>query len=254
MLTGDPGDEHQRIDNAIDVDLPRRAERDAFCEVCGATPGSPCVSTGPGQPIKTTPHEKRIMAYWNSIGPAAGSPPIVAPTASEVALKGLQASVREQLLAFCAEPITAKTLSRIQRFCSSMGQAMLGLEKPEALIRDRFGPVVGLNPGYNITDAGYDLPPIELPTLSPAPVNETYGANASRGLIAEAAKIGKDIIEAQAKAQAEARRPFPPSMPELVHALVEAKKQKLPKAVLQALEKQITDLSAPAEEVSQGGA
>lgn len=247
----DVAEEHRRIDSALDAGLPHASERFAACHTCGATPGNPCVNQGPGQGILSSPHRRRIDDYFK-YGPAipqAGTAIAAVPDTSEVARRGLQQAVKAQILAFCDQEITAKNLDRLQRFCASMGQAMLGVERPDALVRDRFGKRGNMMymPNVGMSEDDYD-------TLAPAPAIETYGANASRGLIAEAAAIGKDLMVAQAKAQAEARKPNPPSMTDLVYALAEAKKQKLPKKVLQALEKQIDDLVKTQTEASAGGA
>lgn len=240
----DVAEEHRRIDSALDAGLPHASERFAACHTCGATPGQPCVNQGPGQGILGFPHRRRVDDY-DKYGPAIpGSALSTTPNTAEAARLGLQQAIKTQILAFCDQDVTAKTLDRLQRFCSSMGQAMLGLERPDALVRDRFGRGPTLSPIS--LGGGVNLYETEDESLAPAPGIETYGANASRSLIAEAAKIGKDIVEAQARAQAEARKPFPPTMLELVHALVEAKKQKLPKSVLQMLETQIREASAKA--------
>lgn len=250
----DVAEEQRRIDSALDAGLPHASERFAACHTCGATPGNPCVNQGPGQGILSSPHRRRIDDYFK-YGPAtplAGTALATTPDTYEVARSGLQQAVKAQILAFCDQEITAKTLDRLQRFCASMGQAMIGIERPDALVRDRFGRR-GINAMYMPATSMSEDDEIGT-TLAPAPLIETYGANASRGLIAEAAAIGKDLMVAQAKAQAEARKPNPPSMTDLVYALAEAKKQKLPKKVLQALEKQIDDLVKTQVEASAGGA
>jgi hypothetical protein len=193
-----------------------------------------------GNPL-SAPHQRRVEDYRKMAAATGNTALATAPDASEVARRGLQQAIRVQILAFCDQDITAKTLSRLQRFCASMGQAMVGLEKPDALVRDRFG-----KSGFTPIGGGYNIPSVDLNmdddgdlTMAPSPGIETYGANASRSLIAEAAKIGKDIIEAQAAGQKASRRVS--SLPELVASLVLAKKQKLGKAVISALEKQIAD-------------
>ncbi len=236
--------EHRRIDAAIDAGPLDKivVEATTGCHVCGAPPGSRCVSNGPGPPLHDTPHQRRIDDYRAGARgiPQTGAALATTPDTSEVARRGLQQAIKVQILAFCDQEITAKTLSRLQRFCASMGQAMVGLEKPDALVRDRFG-----KSGFTPIGGGY-YPSVDLNmdsdgdlTMAPSPGIETYGANASRSLIAEAAKIGKDIIEAQAAGQKASRRVS--SLPELVASLVLAKKQKLGKAVISALEKQIAD-------------
>jgi hypothetical protein len=249
----DVAEEQRRIDSAIDAGLPHAAERFACCNTCGATPGVPCLNQGPGQGPLGFPHRRRVDDYDRN-GPAIPSPGAAlatTPDTSAIARRGLQQAIRAQVLAFCDQEITAKTLDRLQRFCASMGQAMLGIEQPEALVRDRFGRApghigtIGVPGGSGMYDAyGGEYSNNEV--IAAAPQIETYGANASRSLIAEAAAIGKDIVTAQAKAHAEARKPLPPTMIELVHALVEAKKQRLPRSVLQTLEQQISEASAKA--------
>lgn len=247
----DVAEEQRRIDSAIDAGLPHAAERFIACNACGAPAGQPCVRQGPGEGLMGIPHRRRFEDYDTRVRAASQEPGTglaTTPDTSALARRGLQQAIRVQVLAFCDQEITAKTLARLQRFCASMGQAMLGIEQPEALVRDRFGRApsvigtgtIGVPNGSGMYDAyGGEYSNNEV--IAAAPQIETYGANASRSLIAEAAKIGKDIFEAQAKAQLEARKPFPPTMIELVHALVEAKKEKLPKSVLQTLEQQIRE-------------
>lgn len=167
-------------------------------------------------------------------------------SALDVALRDLRLAVRKQLLALCNEEMTAKNLGRIQRFCSSTALAMIALEKPEHLVRDRFGSnIVGAYPSLSPiqlqlpSDYSADADPNTSEPLAPAPAAETYGANASRSLIAEAAKLGRDIVEAQMEGQKAARKVA--TLPELVASLVLAKKQKLGRGVISALEKQIAD-------------
>lgn len=243
----DPRDENARIDAALGAE-PALA---AACNTCGAPPGRPCI-TNTGDPMRMS-HRQRVGEFETN-GPATPGTGIEkVESASDIALRGLQEAVRRQLIAFCDEPISAKSLSRLQRFCSHMGQAMIGLEKPDQLVRDRFGK--------NGVYAPLSFPPLMSygedevgdtgAALAPAPGVETYGANASRGLIAEATKIGKEMIQAQVDGQKAARRIS--TLPELVASLVLAKKQKLGKAVIKALEKQIADAGKDEDAPVPGG-
>lgn len=247
--------EQQRVAAAIDASgVAARAVATRGCDVCGAPPGAECIATGLGSasvPRRVEPHVARIEGYRRS-GPASLA---TVPDATDTARLGLQAAVKAQLLAMCEGELNAKTLDRIQRFCASMGQAMIGLEKPDMLVRDRFGRNgLGLNtlPGVTFPSyVGYGEDS-DTASLAPSPGVETYGANASRGLIAEATRIGKDLIEAQIEGQKATRRLS--TLPELVASLVLAKKQKLGKTVIDALEKQISDASKSDEAPASGGA
>lgn len=227
--------EQKRVAEAMDAAHPSLA---AGCHTCGATPGNACVSGEHGSPRE--PHRRRVADFA-----AHGA----ARPASEMALHGLKESIRSQLLALCNEEMTAKNLGRIQRFCSSMGLAMIALEKPEHLVRDRFGSGGGVT-AYNpislgpiqLQDYTADADPEASAPLATAPAAETYGTNASRSLIAEAAKLGKEIVNAQIAGQEAARKAS--SLPELVTALVLAKKQRLGKGVIDAIERQIAEASA----------
>ena len=157
-------------------------------------------------------------------------------TPKDPALSGLQESVRAQIIAIVKGEINSKTMSQLQRFCASVGQALVTLEKPDALVRNRFQkaayPMIGMGMGDYYGDED---------SLAPSPANETYGANTSRGLIESAAKIGKDLVTAQAEAQRAARAP---SITEMITAFAVAKNAKLPKATLKLMEKQISDAAA----------
>jgi hypothetical protein len=157
-------------------------------------------------------------------------------TPKDPALSGLQESVRAQIIAIVKGEISSKTMSQLQRFCASVGQALVTLEKPDALVRDRFQkstyPMVGMGVMDYYDDGG---------SLAPSPASETYGANTSRGLIESAAKIGKDIVAAQAEAQRAAKAP---TITEMITAFAVAKNAKLPKATLKLMEKQIADAAA----------
>jgi hypothetical protein len=157
-------------------------------------------------------------------------------TPKDPALSGLQESVRAQIIAIVKGEINSKTMSQLQRFCASVGQALVTLERPDALVRNRFQkaayPMIGMGMGDYYGDED---------SLAPSPANETYGANTSRGLIESAAKIGKDLVTAQAEAQRAARAP---SITEMITAFAVAKNAKLPKATLKLMEKQISDAAA----------
>lgn len=163
------------------------------------------------------------------------------PSASDVALKQLQESIRGQIVAIAHGEITSKTMAQLQRFSASVGAALVTLEKPDALVRQRFNrgyPMLGgLTTNYDPYGGDYLG---DDGSLAPAPVNETYGANTSRGLIESAAKIGKDLVTAQADAQRAARAP---TLTEMITSLALAKNAKLPKTVLKVMEKQITDMA-----------
>jgi len=158
-------------------------------------------------------------------------------TDSDVALAGLQASIRMQIVAIAKGDISSKTMGQLQRFCASVGEALVTLEKPDALVRQRFRNggigVMGLNSAYDYM--------ADNEALAPAPANETYGANTSRGIIESAAKIGKDMITAQMDAQRAAKAP---TLTDMITSLALAKNAKLPKAVLKIMEKQISDMAA----------
>ena len=117
--------EQRRIDAAIDGDVSLKAVALRGCNTCGAPPGAPCLNALDTTP-RSAPHRGRIADYETN-GPATTASDSLAttPDASEVALKGLQQAVRAQILAFCEQDLNAKTLSRLQRFCASMGQAMI---------------------------------------------------------------------------------------------------------------------------------
>lgn len=147
----------------------------------------------------------------------------------------LQDAFRRQIVELVSGEITSKTMSQLQRFCASAGQALVCLEKPDALVRSRFrsGGVIGSIPqlgSYYPEDYSED------DALAPAPAIETYGANASRGIIESAAKIGKDIVKAQAEAQAAARAP---TLTEMVTSLAVAKNAKVAPDIISAMEEQI---------------
>lgn len=162
------------------------------------------------------------------------------PTESETAHRGLQESVRQQIVAISKGEISSKTLAQLQRFCAAIGAAMVTLENPDALVRDRFGrnpyPMIGQY-GMGETYGDYQ----DGGALAVAPASETYGANTSRGLIESAAKIGKELVTAQAEAQRAAKAP---TLTDMITSLALAKNAKLPKTVLKLMEKQIVDLAA----------
>lgn len=162
------------------------------------------------------------------------------PSESDAAMATLQESVRNQIIAIAKGEISSKTMATLQRFCASVGQALVTLERPDALVRQRFGR----NPygAYMLgtADSMMDYPE---DTLAASPATETYGANASRGLIESAAKIGKDIVTAQAEAQRAAKAP---TITEMIASLALAKNAKLPKHILKVMEKQIEDAAAAA--------
>lgn len=172
-------------------------------------------------------------------------------TEIDIALAGLQVSIRTQIVAIAKGDITSKTMAQLQRFCASVGGALVGLEKPDALVRQRFRPggigigyggvMLNPNPGYDVDYAS------DSESLAPAPANETYGANTSRGLIESAAKIGMDLVTAQAKAQQAAKAP---TITEMITAFAVAKNAKLPKATLKLMEKQIAEAAAASEPVT----
>jgi len=187
--------------------------------------------------VDVAEERRRIDSALDAGLPHASSHGVtLAETPDASSRRALQQAVRAQILAFCEQEVTAKTLNRLQRFCDSMGKALAVVEDPADRARNKFGDQsIALPDGSLVAFPAFD--PSD--ALATAPFAETYGTNASRSLIAEAAAIGKNLMEVQAKAQAEARKPM---MPELVMALVSAKRQKLPKSVLQALERQIMEL------------
>lgn len=165
-----------------------------------------------------------------------------APTALDSALAQFQASTRAQIVALAEGPITSKSMAQLQRFCASVGAALVTLERPDQLVRDRFRPQYGaLTIGNYMASNEDELGAGE--ALAPAPAIETYGTNASRGLIESAAKIGKDIVNAQAEAQRAARAP---SITDMVNALAAAKEAKVSKSVIKVMEQQIADAALAA--------
>jgi hypothetical protein len=175
-------------------------------------------------PAEVASEQRRMVNAMNASG------------SHDDALRELRESIRKQIVLLCEQEISAKSLGRLQRFCSAMGTALLALEKPEHLVRDRFGSSPVLDGDSSDPDTYASAP------LAKAPPDETYGANMSRSLIAEAAKLGKEIVEAQVAGQAANRKLS--SLPELVTSLVLAKRQRLGKSVISAIEKQIEEASA----------
>lgn len=108
----------------------------------------------------------------------------------------LKKAIRDQLIAVIdgGGEFTSQHLRRLARLCLSMADAMASLERPEKLLRNRFGAYLTPNVG------GYDLQYGDSDeAIASAPNIETYGANAQRELVATISNIAKQLAPKPAK-------------------------------------------------------
>lgn len=146
--------------------------------------------------------------------------------------EGLKNAIRDQLIAVIGgEDFTSQHLRRLAHLCTSMANAMSALERPEKLLRQRFGGYMGDEYGE---DSG---------AIAPSPNIETYGANAQRELMAAIGQLGKAL----------APKPPQPSVTELVTAigLASVRKDKaVEKALRKKLDKMMTEDDAESAAVA----
>jgi hypothetical protein len=154
------------------------------------------------------------------------------PSAADSALAALRSAIRQQILVLASQEITPHSLDRLQRFCASSGTALIGLENPHALVRQRFGIGGPLGVGGSMTNDF--LLPSDAP-LAGAPAEETYGANATRGL-----------VESMSAAAERVRRAV--TVPQLVESLANAKRAKLPRTMIKQLERKLEEMLAVSQE------
>lgn len=141
-------------------------------------------------------------------------------------LDSLKDALREQLKAVIDQPFTSTHLRRLSRLCHSMADAMASLERPEKLLRNRFG-------GYLMPNVGYGESYGDEEAIASAPNIETYGANAQRELMASIGQIAKSLMP----------KPAQPSVIDLVTAIGLAKVRK-DKAVEKMLRKKLDKMMA----------
>lgn len=161
------------------------------------------------------------------------------PSAADSALAALRSAIRQQILVLASQEITPHSLDRLQRFCASSGTALIGLENPHALVRQRFGIGGPLGVGGSMTNDF--LLPSDAP-LAGAPAEETYGANATRGLVESMSAAAAKVTEAQERV----RRAV--TVPQLVESLANAKRAKLPRTMIKQLERKLEEMLAVSQE------
>jgi len=112
------------------------------CAACGAKRGDPCVylPTDTSRPGVILVHDVRFDAMYpvDRAQPLGAAKAGAAKTPGDpnepsefVAMHLFRTAIRVRVEMFCEHEINSKTLDRLQRFCASMSQVMLDLERPE---------------------------------------------------------------------------------------------------------------------------